>query len=160
MPCASRPHQGGPYNSCDFSALADSGGVGRLEICVICWRSCTRVQRRAIRAYRLYIHAAQIEIRYLQEAGDGCQMGCFEMLVPPGSNVPPPHSHTANEELVYVLEGTLRYSVGSETREVTGGTVMWAPAELPHGVDEALEPTVMLVAMAPPPASISLPAVP
>jgi quercetin dioxygenase-like cupin family protein len=30
--------------------------------------------------------------------------------------------------------------------------MVWAPADVPHGVDEALERTVMLVAIAPPPA--------
>jgi quercetin dioxygenase-like cupin family protein len=78
------------------------------------------------------IRAGQIEIRYLQEAGDGCQMGCFEMVVPPGSNVPPPHSHTANEELVYVLEGTLRYTVGSETRDLHPGDSMTTPCGVVH----------------------------
>jgi mannose-6-phosphate isomerase-like protein (cupin superfamily) len=51
-------------------------------------------------------------------------MGCFELRVPPGSNVPPPHSHSTNEELVYVLEGTLRYTVGSETRDLQPGDSM------------------------------------
>lgn len=73
------------------------------------------------------IRLGQIEIRYLQEAGSGCQMGAFEMSVPPGSNVPPPHSHTANEELVYVLEGTLRYTVGRETRDLQRGDSMATP---------------------------------
>ena len=78
------------------------------------------------------IRAGQIEIRYLQEAGEGCQMGCFEMVVPPGSNVPPPHSHTANEELVYVLEGTLRYTVGGETRDLHPGDSMATPCGVVH----------------------------
>lgn len=68
------------------------------------------------------IQVGQIEIRYMQEAGNGCQMGCFEMKVPPGSNVPSPHSHANNEELVYVLEGVLRYTVGSETRDPAAGS--------------------------------------
>ncbi|MGH6743062.1 MAG: cupin domain-containing protein [Bradyrhizobium sp.] len=86
------------------------------------------------------IHVGQLEIRYLQDAGNGCQMGCFEMRVPPGSNVPPPHSHSANEELVYVLEGTLRYTVGSETRDLQPGDSMATPRGAvhafsnPHGV--------------------------
>ena len=78
------------------------------------------------------IRAGQLEIRYLQEAGNGCQMGCFEMRVPPGSNVPPPHSHSANEELVYVLEGTLRYTVGSETRDLQPGDSMAPPRGVVH----------------------------
>ena len=78
------------------------------------------------------IRLGQLEIRYLQEAGDGCQMGAFEMRVPPGSNVPPPHSHSANEELVYVLEGTLRYTVGSETRDLKPGDSMATPCGVVH----------------------------
>ena len=78
------------------------------------------------------IRLGQLEIRYLQEAGNGCQMGAFEMRVPPGSNVPPPHSHSANEELVYVLEGTLRYTVGSETRDLQPGDSMATPRGVVH----------------------------
>jgi quercetin dioxygenase-like cupin family protein len=79
------------------------------------------------------ILVGQLEIRYLNEAGNGCQMGCFEMRVPPGSNVPPPHSHTASEEIVYVLEGTLRYTVGSETRDLQPGDSMATPCGVVHG---------------------------
>jgi quercetin dioxygenase-like cupin family protein len=43
--------------------------------------------------------------------------------------------------------------VGQETREVEAGTVVWAPADVPHGVARASERTIMLVAMAPPPKS-------
>jgi uncharacterized cupin superfamily protein len=73
------------------------------------------------------IRLGQIEIRYLQQAGGGCEMGCFEMRVPPNSNVPPPHSHSSNEELVYVLQGTLRYTVGGETRDLHPGDSMATP---------------------------------
>lgn len=79
------------------------------------------------------IRVGKMEIRYLNEAGNGCRMGCFEMRVPPGSNVPPPHSHTANEEIVYVLEGTLRYSVGNETRDLQPGDSMATPCGVVHG---------------------------
>lgn len=78
------------------------------------------------------IRVGQLEIRYLQEAGNGCGMGCFELRVPPGSNVPPAHSHAANEEVVYVLEGTLRYRVGEETRDLRPGDVMGTPAGVVH----------------------------
>lgn len=87
-----------------------------------------------------FIRVGQLEIRYLQEADNACQMGCFELRVPPGSNVPPPHSHIANEELVVVLEGTLRYTVGNETRDLQAGDSMGTPRGVvhafsnPHGV--------------------------
>jgi quercetin dioxygenase-like cupin family protein len=88
------------------------------------------------------IRIGQLEIRYLNEAGNGCRMGCFEMRVPPGSNVPPPHSHPANEEIVYVLEGTLRYSVGSETRDLGPGDSMATPCGAVHGFSNAGDVTV------------------
>ena len=83
------------------------------------------------------IRVGQLEIRYLNESGNDCQMGCFEMRVPPGSNVPPPHSHPANEEIVYVLEGTLRYFVGSETRDLGPGDSMATPCGVVHGFSNA-----------------------
>ena len=79
------------------------------------------------------IRVGQLEIRYVQEANDRCRMGCFELTVPPGSNVPPPHSHSGNEELVYVLEGTLRYTVGDETRDLVPGDSMATPRGVVHG---------------------------
>ena len=88
------------------------------------------------------IRVGKLEIRYLNESGNGCQMGCFEMRVPPGSNVPPPHSHTANEEIVYVLEGTLRYTVGSETRDLQPGDTMTTPRGVVHGFSNKGDVTV------------------
>lgn len=88
------------------------------------------------------IKVGQIEIQYVQEAGNGCQMGCFEMRVPPGSNVPPPHSHANNEELVYVLEGILRYTVGGETRDLRPGDTMATPRGVVHGFSNPHSVTV------------------
>ncbi|HZV93313.1 MAG TPA: cupin domain-containing protein [Caldimonas sp.] len=78
------------------------------------------------------IRIGQIEIRYLQTADDGCGVGCFEMIVPPGAAVPPPHSHAACEELMYGLDGILRCTVGSETRDLGPGDVMGTPKGVPH----------------------------
>ena len=83
-------------------------------------------------AARAVIRLGQLEIRYLQGAGAGCEMGSFEMIVPPGSNVPPPHSHPGNEELVYVLEGTLRYTVDGVTRDLGPGDSMGTPRGSVH----------------------------
>ena len=79
------------------------------------------------------IRIGQLEIHYLQGAGSGCEMGSFVLVVPPGSNVPPPHSHPGNEELIYVLEGTLRYTVGGDTRDLHAGESMGTPRGSVHG---------------------------
>jgi quercetin dioxygenase-like cupin family protein len=65
------------------------------------------------------------------------------------------HVHAGSDKFYLVLSGKARMVVGDQERDVGAGTVVWAPADLPHGVRKALERTVMLVAMAPPPAAIS-----
>ena len=60
-------------------------------------------------------------------------MGCFELRVPPGSNVPPPHRHSANDELVYVLEATLRHTVGGEAKDLQPGESRVTPRRVAHG---------------------------
>jgi quercetin dioxygenase-like cupin family protein len=79
------------------------------------------------------IEVGQLSIRYLLDGTGNGTMGMFELSVPPGSNVPPPHSHSYNEECVYVLEGTLRYSVGDVTRDLAPGDSMFTPKGTVHG---------------------------
>lgn len=73
-------------------------------------------------------------------------LNCFE----PGQSQAV-HAHPGADKFYFVAAGKARMTVGNETREVGAGTVVWAPADLPHGVVAALERTVMLVAIAPPP---------
>ena len=73
------------------------------------------------------IRAGQLGINYIVDGSHTESLGMFELTVPPGSNVPPPHSHSNNEECVYVLAGILRYSVGAETRDLTVGQTMSTP---------------------------------
>ena len=61
------------------------------------------------------------------------------------------HIHAGADKFYLVVSGRARMTVGEVTREAGPGTVVWAPADVPHGVAEALERTVMLVAIAPPP---------
>jgi uncharacterized cupin superfamily protein len=79
------------------------------------------------------IKVGQLRIRYLIDGAQSAGLGMFELTVPPSSNVPPPHSHTNNEEIVYVLEGTLRYSVGTDIRDLTPGQSMRTPKGSVHG---------------------------
>jgi quercetin dioxygenase-like cupin family protein len=77
-------------------------------------------------------------------------LNCFE----PGQSQKI-HVHAGSDKFYLVVSGKARMIVGDETREVGPGTVIWAPADRPHGVDEALERTIMLVAIAPPPGSVT-----
>ena len=74
-------------------------------------------------------------------------LNCFE----PGQSQRV-HTHAGADKFYVILSGKARMTVGDETGVAEAGTVVWAPADVPHGVVEALERTVMLVAIAPPPA--------
>ena len=73
-------------------------------------------------------------------------LNCFE----PGQSQQV-HIHAGSDKFYLVVSGRARMTVGADTFEAGPGAVVWAPAGLPHGVAEALERTVMLVGMAPPP---------
>jgi quercetin dioxygenase-like cupin family protein len=78
------------------------------------------------------IKVGQLDIRYLVDGSETGSLGVFELSVPSGSNVPPPHSHTHNEECVYVLEGMLRYSVNEVSRDLHPGDWMVTPKGAVH----------------------------
>jgi quercetin dioxygenase-like cupin family protein len=78
------------------------------------------------------IKVGQLGINYVLDGSHTASLGMFELTVPPGSNVPPPHSHSSNEECLYVLAGTLRYTVGAETRDLTPGQSMSTPKGVVH----------------------------
>jgi quercetin dioxygenase-like cupin family protein len=77
-------------------------------------------------------------------------LNCFE----PGQSQKV-HVHAGADKFYLIVTGKARMIVGDETRDVGEGTIVWAPADLPHGVVEALERTVMLVGMAPPPRTVT-----
>ena len=57
------------------------------------------------------------------------------------------HSHAGADKFYLVISGKARMRVGDEVRDAGPDTVVWAPAGVVHGVEQALERTVMLVGM-------------
>ncbi|MCP3021860.1 cupin domain-containing protein [Cupriavidus basilensis] len=78
------------------------------------------------------IQVGQLHIQYLIDGAATGGMGVFELTVPPGAQVPPAHSHTHNEECVYVLAGTLRYAVDGVARDLAPGEWMHTPRGSVH----------------------------
>ena len=97
------------------------------------------------------IRIGGLEIRYLVDGTvSGTATGMFELTVGPGARVPPAHSHSGNEEIVYVLEGKLRYSVGEETRDLSPGDRMHTPRGVVHAFSNPHEvPARALIMLTP-----------
>lgn len=96
------------------------------------------------------VKIGQLEVKYLIDGSAHQGLGIFELTIPSGSNVPPPHSHTHNEECVYVLEGTLRYSVDGDTRDLRLGDWMRTPKGSMHGFSNPHAETARaLIALSP-----------
>jgi quercetin dioxygenase-like cupin family protein len=73
-------------------------------------------------------------------------LNCFE----PGQSQPL-HTHAGADKFYLIVSGNARMIVGESTRDAGAGTLVWAPADVPHGVAMVYERTVMLVGIAPPP---------
>ena len=90
--------------------------------------------------------ATATKVDLFRSAGLFVGLNCFE----PGQSQRI-HRHAGADKFYLVISGKARITVGDETQEAAAGTVVWAPADVPHGVEEALERTLMLIGMAPPP---------
>lgn len=74
-------------------------------------------------------------------------LNCLE----PGQEQPL-HDHADQDKVYQVLEGEGVFTVGAEERCAGAGTLVWAPAGVPHGVRNAGdERLTLLVCIAPPP---------
>ena len=47
-------------------------------------------------------------------------------------NVPPPHIHYREDEVFYVQEGEMTFSIGDQTIKATPGTMVFAPRDVVH----------------------------
>jgi quercetin dioxygenase-like cupin family protein len=92
------------------------------------------------------IQIGQLTIRYLVDGVvTGADSGMFELTVGPGARVPPAHSHRDNEEIVYVIEGVLRYAVDDEQRDLTAGEHMFSPRGSVHSFSNPHDQTARAI---------------
>jgi quercetin dioxygenase-like cupin family protein len=55
----------------------------------------------------------------------------FESVIAPGDG-PPLHVHSNEDEVLYVLEGEMRFRLGDEVHDAPPGTTMYAPRGVAH----------------------------
>jgi quercetin dioxygenase-like cupin family protein len=79
----------------------------------------------------------------------GGTMTVLETLVAPGDG-PPLHVHSSEEEILYVLEGDVRFRLGEEERRLSPGGVVFVARGTPHCFQNAgTTPARMLVVFTP-----------
>src|SRR3712207_2491618 len=75
-----------------------------------------------------------LELRFIVDETNGPgDLVMFEMLVPPDARVPAPHYHRDVDEVVYVLEGTMTFSLDGEKRELRTGESLFVQRGRVHG---------------------------
>jgi uncharacterized cupin superfamily protein len=75
--------------------------------------------------------------RFLAEAAGGRQLGCAFVELPPGKVAWPHHYHCANEEAIFVLEGTGTARIGDSSVEIRAGDYL----AFPSGMENAHQTT-------------------
>jgi quercetin dioxygenase-like cupin family protein len=96
------------------------------------------------------IAVGEVQIRYLVDGSADGKPGLFELTVPPGARVPPPHHHAGHDEYIVVTAGVLRYRVGAEVRDLQPGEHMVSPRGVPHAfANPGTEPARALVTQFP-----------
>ena len=76
---------------------------------------------------------------------EGAMMTFFDFA--PGSVIPQ-HDHP-HEQITYVVQGAMEFTLGDETQMLRAGDVVCCPSGVPHGVVVLDEPTVALDAWHP-----------
>jgi quercetin dioxygenase-like cupin family protein len=79
----------------------------------------------------------------------GGRMTALENIIAPGEG-PPLHTHDVEDESWYVIEGTLRFQLGSELAEAPAGTFVFVPRGVPHAFQNVdTSPARILVMFSP-----------
>ena len=76
------------------------------------------------------------------------QFALLEFVAKKG-NAPPPHIHRREDEIFYILEGEMTFSVGDQTIKATPGTLIFLPRDVMHSFQIESEQGRVLVLLTP-----------
>lgn len=94
-----------------------------------------------------YGHGSTAELKIVGEQSGG-DWAVVEWRVRAGDD-PPIHTHTREDETIYVLEGAITAFVGDERIEVEAGSYAALPKDVPHGLTVHGDEARLLVTLAP-----------
>lgn len=89
------------------------------------------VVRRPDEAERVPNPIAEEIVIKLTQGETGGAVSLFESHPGPGAG-PPMHVHEREDEILYVVEGTIRFVIGDQMRETPAGGVAFIPRGVPH----------------------------
>ena len=73
------------------------------------------------------------QLRILQDgSATSHRLGLAEITIAPHTDGPPQHRHAQHDEGFYVLEGTVRFTVGDQSHDVPARTLVMVPPGAPH----------------------------
>ena len=85
-------------------------------------------------SYKEKIRIGSLELNFLLDGEDtNGTLVQFELIVPPHAKVPAPHYHVEVDETLYMLDGTLTQTIGTETRELQPGDTCFIKRGVIHG---------------------------
>ena len=92
------------------------------------------------------IRIGSIELNFLLDGDDtDGTLVQFELIVPPEAKVPVPHFHVAVDETLYILEGTITQTVGTETLELHAGDHCFIKRGVVHGFNNLHDKTARVL---------------
>jgi quercetin dioxygenase-like cupin family protein len=94
-----------------------------------------------------YGHGSTAELKIVGEQSGG-DWAVVEWRVRAGDD-PPIHTHTREDETIYVLEGAITAFVGDERIEVEAGSYAALPKDVPHGLTVRGDEARLLVTLVP-----------
>jgi mannose-6-phosphate isomerase-like protein (cupin superfamily) len=91
------------------------------------------------------VRMGALEINFLVD-GDDTEgtLVQFEFVVPPNARVPAPHFHVEVDETLYILEGTLSQTIGTEIREMKAGDSCFIKRGVVHGFTNPYKKTARI----------------
>jgi quercetin dioxygenase-like cupin family protein len=97
------------------------------------------------------IHLGQIVIEFLLTSAEtNGALAMFEFSVAPGAKVPIPHLHRDYDETVYVLEGTMTFTIDGNVLELGPGESGFVPRGVVHGFNNLHGATARCLAVVTP----------
>jgi mannose-6-phosphate isomerase-like protein (cupin superfamily) len=73
------------------------------------------------------------------------RLGLAEITIAPHTDGPPQHRHAQHDEGFYVVSGTVRFTVGTDSHDAGPGTLVMVPPGAPHTfANPGDEPAVMV----------------